>query len=121
MAEESLVEDEIQGGERLLRALDAAGVPVIGAFWFYHTDSERWKLMIFTPEARKGARDLYVKAIGLDAGLDLAKVEFLSPDSPLFTSLGALIRVDGVSNVRMSQNMLNGVYVHDAYIYRLAA
>jgi hypothetical protein len=121
MAQTALVGSEVEGGRALLNALDEAGVPVRGAFWFYYPELDRWKLIVVSPDAERGARDLYLKAIDLKPALDLALVEFTPPSSPIFKALSGLMRIDGASTVRMSQNMLNGVYVEDALIYRLAA
>ena len=92
-----------------------------GAFWLYQPDAERWRLVIVTPEAEKGSKDLYLKAIRADAEIDLAKVDFQPPSSSVFKALGGLIRVDGVNTVRMRRNAFNGVYIEDALVYRLAA
>lgn len=121
MAEEPLVEADIDAGRALVKALDGAGVGVRGAFWFYLTDVDRWKLMIVSDAAKQGSRDLYVKAISLKPELDLSKVEFVAPSSPIFAALSRYFRFEGLSGVRVSRNMLDGVYVDDAYVYRLAA
>lgn len=121
MAEEPLVEGEIQDGRALVRDLDAAGVPIVGAFWFYMTDVRRWKLIIVSDRAKSGARDLYVEALKLKSPIDLAKVEFVPPSSAIFKALGSIFNVRGLGSLRVSQSMFNGVYVDDAYVYRLAA
>lgn len=121
MAEEPLVEDAIKAGAEFVKLLDRIGVPVSGAFWLYQPDADRWRLVIVTDEAREGARSLYLKAIEAGAEIDLADVDFQPPESAVFRALGGLIRVDGLSQVRMRQNSFNGVYVEDALVYRLAA
>ena len=121
MAQDTLVDAELSAGREFVQALDKAGIPVVGALWFYHTDVDRWKMLVATPQAAKGTRNLYAAAIRLKPKLDLSRVEFVPPESPLIRALRGFIRIDGLGGVRMSQNMLNGVYVDDAYIYRLAA
>lgn len=121
MAETELVESDIQAGSEFVSLLDAAGVPVNGAFWLYQHDAERWRLIIVTEEARRGSKDLYLKAINAGAALDLSNVEFQPPESAVFRALGGLVRIDGLGRVRMRQNTFNGVYVEDALVYRLAA
>jgi hypothetical protein len=35
--------------------------------------------------------------------------------------MGSVVRVEGTSNIRFSRNVINGVLIDDALIYRLAA
>lgn len=121
MAEASLVSEDIDRGRQFLALLDRIGVPVKGAFWFYYPESDRWRLTIVTPEAERGSRDLYVKAIDAKAEIDLSRVEFVSPGAPVFKALSGMLRIEGDSTVRLSRNTFNGVYVDDALVYRLAA
>lgn len=121
MAQEPLVESDIEAGRELVRALDRAGVPIVGAFWFYMTESDDWKLLIVTREADRGAHSLYLKAIEQKGRLDLTKVQFVPPSSPVFRALSGAMRIEGLANKRLTQNMLNGVYIDDALVYRLAA
>jgi len=121
VAQDTLVESELSAGRDLVRALDKASFQVVGALWFHHSDVDRWKLLIVTPRAKGGTRDLYAEAIRLKPTIDLSRVEFVDPDSALIRALKGVVRLEGLGGVRLSQNMLNGVYVDDAYIYRMAA
>lgn len=121
MVEEALVDSDIRAGSDFVELLDRIGIPVSGAFWLYQPDASRWRLVIVTEEARKGAKELYLKAINAKAAIDMANVEFQPPESAIFRALGSIIHIDGISQVRMRQNTFNGVYVEDALIYRLAA
>ena len=121
MAQDALVDSDIEAGRAFLDLLDRIEIPVVGALWMYSPDTDRWKLVIVTPAARQGSKALYLKAINAGTELDLANVEFQPPESALFKALGGAIRVGGNSTMRMRQNVFNGVYVEDALIYRLAA
>ncbi|MFN3536166.1 MAG: hypothetical protein ACK4Y4_01810 [Brevundimonas sp.] len=121
MAEEPLVEADIQAGSEFVKLLDEVGIPVQGAFWLYQADAARWRLVIVTDEARRGAKELYLKAINAGAAIELSKVEFQPPESAIFRALGGMIHIAGLGQVRMQQNTFNGVYVEDALVYRLAA
>ena len=121
MAEEPLVVSDIRAGSDFVQLLDRIGVSVAGAFWLYQPDAGRWRLIIVTDEARKGAKDLYLKAINAGAALDMSNVEFQPPESAVFRALGGMIHITGLDQVRMRQNTFNGVYVEDALVYRLAA
>lgn len=121
MAQEPLVELDIIAGRELVMSLDQAGIGIVGAFWLYMTEADQWKLLIVTHDAASGARALYRKAIELHQALDLTKVQFVPPSTPVFKALSGAMRITGLDNVRLTNNMLNGVYVDDALVYRLAA
>lgn len=121
MAEEALVDSDIRAGSEFVELLDKIGVPVTGAFWLYQPDASRWRLIIVTGEARKGAKELYLKAINAGAAIDMSNVEFQPPESAVFRALGGMIHIEGMGEVRMRQNTFGGVYVEDALVYRLAA
>ena len=119
MAQEPLVESDIQAGRDLVRALDGADLRIVGALWLYVSEIQDWKLLIVTPDIDRGARDLYLTAIKQKTSLDLSRVQFVSPSTPVFRALSNSIR--GMSNMRVSHSMFNGVYVDEAFVYRLAA
>ena len=121
MANSALVEGDIIEGREFLSLLDSHSFDVKGAFWLYSSDNDRWRLNIVTPLAAKGSKDLYLKAISLNAKIDMSKVQFIKPDAPIFKALGTMARISGVSGVRMTSNVINGIYVEDAYAYRLMA
>ncbi len=121
MAHPELVSSDIEAGRQFLRQLDAAGVPTMGAYWLWYSEEERWRLVIVSPDATRGVRDLYGKAISIDPELDLTKVRFVPPADSAFRALENVIDLRGEGEVRLSNNMLGGVYIEDALIYRLAA
>jgi len=119
MAEAALVEPSVTQGREFLDLLDRIGVPVKGALWYYYPDSDRWRLLIITDQAKAGTKQLYLKAIEAGATIDLASVEFQDLDSPIYRALSSVIHVEDRSDVRMSRNMFNGVYVADALVFRM--
>lgn len=121
MAEAALVAEDVERGRRFVHLLDRIGVTVKGAFWFHYPESDLWRLTIVTPEAERGSRELYGRAIDAQADIDLAQVEFVPPAAPAFKALRGLVHMEGDSVVRLSRNAFNGFYVDDALVYRLAA
>jgi hypothetical protein len=120
-----LVATDIAQGETLVRALDTARFPVSAALWMYHPDQEAWRLVLATPRAIE-LRDAYT-AIGKimdDAGIEepeLARIRLVPPTEVTVATLSKANRIEGLKGVRLSQHMINGVYVDDAYVYRAAA
>lgn len=130
MASEPLVSSEIDAGLKLLRVLDEAKFGVKAAFWFYHSDQERWRFVIATDDGDRKIETKYLEAANLiakarDKGavdlLPLDKVKITGSKDPLVTGLATMIQIPGTGNVRFSHNMINGIYVEDAVIHRLAA
>jgi hypothetical protein len=131
MAAEALVRSEIDAGLNLIRALDASGFGVQAALWLYMGDNDTWKLII----AYRGGKDQIGKKY-LDAAtavadwrerhpnepvLDLGRVRIVPAEDKLISGLRPVIHLDGLGEVRFSHNLVNGIYVEDALIHRLAA
>ena len=130
MASEPLVTSEIEGGLKLLQVLDEAQFGIKAAFWFYHSDQERWRFVIATEDGDRNVEAKYLEAAnaiakarerGASDLLPLDKVKITGAKDPLVKGLGMMIRMSGTGSVRFSRNMINGIYVEDALIHRLAA
>lgn len=119
MGETALVGADLSGGQEFVQLLDRIGVPVRGAFWFYYPDNDTWRLIIISDQAATGSKSLYVKAIQAGAKIDMTKIEFQPPTSSLYQALRRLVNVSGMSQIRLSRNIVNGIYVEDAVVYRL--
>ncbi|MEA2937741.1 MAG: hypothetical protein QOC56_1245 [Alphaproteobacteria bacterium] len=128
MAETTLVNSDIEVGRELVRILDEGGFPVTGAAWIYFPDDQEWRLVIRTPEAAKNLLDAYSEmARAMDAKgdlrerLDLTRVKLVPPTDKMLAAIGKAVQVQGLSQIRFSRNVINGMYIDDALIYRLAA
>ena len=119
----------IEEGAELLRALDAAGLIPDAAFWFYFSDINAWKLVLAEMRVGPaGPREVYKqvqRALGTRAdkikSFSLADVVVAKPDAPVVSVLKRALRVErNAGGVRFSQNVIDGVLIEDAYIYRLA-
>jgi hypothetical protein len=127
MGATTLVSDDISAGHAVVEALDLAGFSVVAAFWLYDSDRDIWKLWIGTPRAGKDLQLAYMKvreilaAKNNGAVLDLARIKLVQPDDPTIRAVGSLIRVKGISDVRLKSNLVNGIYIEDALVYRTAA
>jgi hypothetical protein len=128
MVATTLTKEMIDAGTALLRKLDREGVQPDAAFWFYFPDIQQWKLVLAEEKlGRVGPRETYkqiqevlsrfrreLKALSLD-NITLAK-----PDAPIVALLRVAIRTGPeISGIRFTNNVINGMVVEDAYIYRL--
>jgi hypothetical protein len=122
-----MVGEDIVAGHAAVEALDSAGFPVTAAFWLHDGERGVWKLWIGTPHAAKDLQKAYMKVAevlstsGGQAALDLPRIKLVPPDDPTIRAVGSLIRVPGLSDVRLGSNVSNGIYIDDALVYRTAA
>jgi hypothetical protein len=129
MAKETLLETDIAAGAKFIQALDKRGQPINAALWFYYPDLSQWKLLLASPAFQ--AKDLtqsYTKISEIltaeqDIGnnISIADIKLLNQTDPMMNLLKVIVRTGkGLSQIRMTSNVLNGIYVEDALIYRNA-
>ena len=124
-----LTDQLINGGKKLIKKLDASGIKVDGALWFYFPDEGFWKLMLSFPNIEiEGPKFSYAKVqkallklnVEEKETLSLDDVAFTKPNSPLIRLLKTLVHTgSGISGIRLSNNVINGQLIADAYVYRL--
>lgn len=127
MAETTLVEKDVQAGAELIRALDKDGLNPVAALWYYLPESQQWMLVLAsTLVDEKGTTETYrmiQKSLSRlqDAGdMSLDNIRVVSPNDSLIKLLQtALKTVPGIHGIRFSRNAINGIFIDDAYIYRL--
>lgn len=123
----SLSSGQITAGETLLRRLDADGIKVDAAMWFYFPDKENWKLVLSLPEViRQGPKAAYkevqrvLSSADDPVGISLVDVTVARPNSDILNLLRTAIGTGpGISQIRFSKNVINGHLIEDALIYRL--
>lgn len=125
----SLTQDMIRAGEDLLRRLDKADVGVSDALWLYVPEVSAWQLLIASRRVRtEGPKKLYKKIQTIlgnmpkDAPrISLRDVSVAHEKIPLLSLLRIVIRTGpGINGVRFTGNTINGVFIEDAYIYRVS-
>lgn len=122
-----LVERDIEEGKRLLRTLDTANIEVKAALWFYMPENGRWRLLVATPLVdEKGPKEAYAAIRRVLAQspspfeISLRQISVVSPNHDLVRLLGTVIHTgSGISDIRFTGNVINGVFIEDAYIYRI--
>jgi len=128
MVETQLTPELIQEGAALVSGLDKAGEGPDAALWFYFTDMGVWKLLLAEVEVGPtGPRDVYrtiqktLHSLRNEiTHLSLEDVAVAKPDAPLIRLLRQAIATGpGIGGYRFTRNVINGVPIEDAYIYRL--
>ena len=131
MASEALVESEIEGGLNLVKMLDESDFKVKAALWVYYSDQERWRFVIASEGGEKEIGENYLKISTLMAKsrsehpdtqlLSLDKVKLTGVMDPIISGLRPVVRIEGLGGVRFSHDVINGVYLEDALVHRMAA
>ena len=124
----NLTPEMIEGGRRLLERLDRTSFGVRACFWFYFSESDRWRLVVASPEVRnRGPHAAYRKihaaarwvpaAAGISA---LGVLRAMEDTDPLVGALRkAVPRRSGTAGTRLTRSGVDGTFIDDAYIYRL--
>lgn len=127
MAKETLLESDIAAGARFIEALDEDGEAVDTALWFYYPDLSQWKLLIASPAFEKDRpTSSYTKVSKLLSNEDevgrsisISDIKILTAKDPMRRLLKGIIRTGkSLDRIRMTSNILNGIYVEDALVYR---
>lgn len=114
----------IEAGERLVRALDGANIDVAAAFWLLSEEDSSWKLYIASEAVdRFGARAFYKRLapyVRNAAPLSLSYIAAVKPSDKVVSLLGRVLKTGhgGVSSLRLTRTVIDGVLIPDAYVYR---
>ncbi|WP_449419559.1 hypothetical protein [Phormidium nigroviride] len=128
MATATLVSQEIEEGQRLIDALNAADLSVDSALWIYALEPETWRLMLTSPlHDRKGPLKTYEEILSVfrqvkpDLKIDWTGIVAVSPKDELIKGLRQLQQQSNLnlSGKRLTNNMVNGRWIEDAYIYQI--
>jgi hypothetical protein len=96
-------------------------------FWFYFEESERWRLVVASPEARMGGPLAGYRRIGAlarkvpgAAGLLGLNIALLTDRDPLLACLRKVVPTDPkTGGTRLARTWANGTFIAGAYIFRL--
>ena len=124
---EILTDKMISSGKELTILLDKAQVKVKASLWIYEMDLNIWRLIIASPEVRVfGPKKLYKRIQSIiskmpeDNKLVLKDIAVVDDIHPLVILLRKAVKTGRtISEIRFSRNAINGVFIEDAYIYRI--
>jgi hypothetical protein len=118
----------IKAGASVLENLDRRHFLIDAALWLYLSNQNQWRLLLATPEVHlEGPRKAYkrlLQALRNSAvhGVSLDDVAVVDSGDPFVQLLQSAIRTDrAMSGIRFTRNTINGQFIEDAYIYRMAA
>jgi hypothetical protein len=125
MVKTPLVTPDMVWGETILSALDAARFPVTAALWNLDED-DQWELVVATPLFDKlGQRNAYMRLIEAlqptgNVFLGGLPLRLESNKRPLIKELRKRFGREGsLDGMRLQWQPVGGVWVRDAYVYRI--
>lgn len=123
-----MVEEKFKLGKELLLILDQQDEKPTACFWFYLAENDFLRLVIaYKGSGVSSTSDAYRKFIGKFGNNDIVKeiglynIMILMDNDGFINLLRTAITTgpDSISGIRFSSNVINGVMIDDAYIYRL--
>jgi hypothetical protein len=133
MAEEVLVKDALSSemisiGAELARYLHTSQLATDALLWLYVPEVNTWRFVIASPEVKtRGPKKVYqdVRLIISKMPENQRRISFddiivVDSNEPLISLLRTVMSTgQSVVGIRFSQNVIDGVLVEDAYIYKL--
>ena len=134
MAENTVVKDQltdamVEAGAELTRKLGEAGLLIDAALWLFVPEINEWRLMFASPEvSAQGSRKVYaqirdaLEQLGDKASASpLSVIGLLDQNAELVKDLKITLHTGSeIGRVRFSKNVMNGHFIEDALIYRVA-
>ena len=128
MATATLLNYELQEGQRLIDALNLAGLATDSALWIYSSDSASWRLMLTSEICdREGTLKAYREILTVfrdvqpELKIDWTSLIAVSPHHELIEGLrqSQMLWNLNLSGRRLTNNMVNMMLVEDGYIYQI--
>ena len=125
---EVLSEQMIGAGVKLIERLDQSESNVQAALWLFLPEEKIWKLMIISPLVKTdGPRSFYKHILDANKKADESESIISLNDvgvADTSITLISLLRIaistgGGIGGIRFSKDTINGVFIEDAYIYRI--
>ena len=128
MAGTPLVDLDVRMGRELIQLLDERGFPITGAAWIFVPEMGQWRLFLRTPraavdllQAYRDVSDAMDDKGDLRTRLELSRVKLVPPTDRTLLAMGRVVREPGLAAIPFASNVVDGIFLDDALVYRLAA
>jgi len=121
---------DIEGGARLLKALDKAGFDIHAALWIYLPDPEEWRLMIASPLVdQEGPKKAYIliqselAKLTPPSEISLKNISAVGLEHRLIKALQGMVQVHRDFDSKgawISNSSSYNIFIEAAYIYRMS-
>src|SRR5262245_29720675 len=129
MDTESLVEELVNGGQKLVEEVSQSGLLVTAAFWLEASEDDRWYFYIVSPVVDdEGLAQAYrrlhplIRRVREPLGIDPMEIRLIGPSNPIAKDVLAIhgrAPSPHVSPIRWGGKRLGNVSVEGAYLYPL--
>lgn len=121
-----LSDKAIADGRAFLQALDGAGIVSSAALWLWQGNDNAWRYVLASPLVEARGADMPVKIAAVlatmpaDFAVDRDNLRLFPVQDPTIQTLHKAVQTGpGITAMRMTGNVVNGVRIEDAYVYRL--
>jgi hypothetical protein len=129
MGTESLVDELIDDGQRLVEEVSQHGLPVVAALWLKASENEKWYFYIVSPvvdaeglvQAYKRLHPL-VRGVREPLRIDPLEIKLIGPSNEIAKDVLEIYRRargPRVSPIRWGGKSLGSMSIEDAYLYPL--
>ena len=121
-----LTNEMMSAGAIFVKEIEKSSLHLHAAMWIQQNPDDFWKFVLAFPEVRlEGPRYVYKKLRSISNRISPEEfrigseiVSVVEERDRLIQMFKGIIRVED-SGVRFSRNSLNGIYIEDAYIYKM--
>jgi hypothetical protein len=128
MVKNRLTDQMVKDGKQFVEKLLKSDLEISAAVWFYMEESEKWRLIIASPEVKtKGPNFVYsklqsyLKEMGKDnLSFDVGDISAYKPDHKIVRLLSKVFgSTEGITEIRFSKNFVDTRYIEDSLVYYL--
>jgi hypothetical protein len=116
----------VRDASNLIRWLDETSVRPRAAMWVYNSETDSWKLWI-VPAGNVSKSEFFLKLSEVISahrndlpGFDISEVEFKADNHPAIEGLKSMMRLEGIGSAHLSNNRVNGFFLPDGILMRMA-
>lgn len=127
MAEKALVEADISKSEKIVSALEAAGVPVVAALWAVFPEYDDWRLVLAAKTFDSlSLADAYLRVNRIlnNAGVtawETPTIFIMKTSDPFVRALRKVFgKTKSVAGMRLGGQTWGDRFVEDAFAYKIA-
>jgi hypothetical protein len=127
MAEKALVEIDLGRSEKVVSALEGAGIPVAAAVWAVFPEYDDWRLVLAAKKFDSlSLRDAYLRVnrILRDAGITAGEtptIFMMKTTDPFIRALRKVFgKTKSVAGVRLGGQTWGDRFLEDAFAYKIA-
>ena len=128
MVNDILTDTQKKAGKELLKNLDKSGALVDAALWYFFDDIKKYKLLIYLADVEvvgpKKSYSVIQKALSKleNKDISLSDIGLLNKSNNILRLLRVAVKTDkkAILSISFTNNIINGVNIKDAFIYRLS-